>query len=1356
MKTVKYLASLVAAVACCLLAHADTWYADAAHYGLSGMDGRSPETAFGTIQEAVNCTSPNDTVLVAEGVYDKGAPTCAPDAMDARVSITNKITVKASGAKEKTVIVGRHASTSSGIGADAIRCVYIDAACSGVVIRGFTLRDGGVRQSDSTAAGCSGGVYAGTHYSLGDLIIDCDIVNCAGSRGGAVKGGVSVRCRYFGSRCDYTGAIGRDSAFWNCLFVANGQRPNLFEGCRLVNCSVIGNATSVFSSDSYALNTICAGNDGNNCRSDMKTCKGSVFTAPNEAGAKEADGMENVVYDNAAENPLIAPLFGDFRVVQDHPAATSGRLAYMTAANIHSYIPADERYIDLNGNPIVERNGSICAGALQETVARATAGGGILGAGVGKWTVCGVPTTTDTLWAFPTEYPTFMKIDCFKDTDIVAFAYSSAFNDYRQPLMDGTICVMPPVRTNALQPIEPIFADKVLYVNPDPAVGSDTSGNGTAAVPYETISKAVAMSPTKTVVKIVCAAGTYAKAGDLAAVQSHQARVYIPENMKIFLKGAGVGKSVIKGVAVEGGTWGGCGEQAAKCLVIDGSACGVQGFTLQDGFAYGVDVNEARNQGGAIRAHISATVENVIVSDVLIDNSGSRSGAVFGGNYERCEFTRCTAPYGIIREAGFVTSCYLHGNDSTQYGSLFYEYPVYDTTVIARANQAPFPSGQEFYNSVCCDGAFLGSPKYPEVGFPGCLCWALSSQKVTPEAGFYVYANPQFVRAVSAGDGDGRLLSTSPAFGTAGVELYDDNNWMASYNRYATTDLKGCPRQFVNGKTVPGAFTWAASKVSVSAPKFGTTVPEGDTFWYPGESVTIRYQPDPDPAKARHFLGYETNGVLVTASTTLTIDPIGSGLSYSFDPVVSTNWYVNANAANDLGDGFTPETAKKTLRAIMEDVYIQPGDCVHAAEGDYNQGMMFPQNGTAWGDLQLTSNRVVVAENISLVADGAKERTIIRGIKGNVSTGCGPGALRCVYMYPNSLLKGFTLADGATATHATPTGSSNDDYSGGGVLTYGVDATAYVENCTFTNCSARNGGGAFGGYLVNCRFTGCRAAASGGALRNCWRLYGCVVESGSINGPYGVDSCTFGPESVLDYGNSSGSYVLKNSLVLGKLTVSSSYKFKVSNSLFVEGCGISEAVVAGYATLDKPETDIVLPAERLAVDADYMPAKDSALVDAGLNSDIPAQLHGRDALGHQRIWNGTVDIGAVEYDWRGDFTAALGGGQSGVSLQVTEASPDVLLVNGSLQLMGGASLTCAWSGLRPNSIRSFAAQVAGSGTLSVGLNGEPLMSLEAADTGLKKYRAAGTEDELAFAYDGIDFASIGLFRCNPGFMMIVH
>jgi len=94
----------------------------------------------------------------------------------------------------------------------------------------------------------------------------------------------------------------RDAAFWNCLFVGNGRKPNLFEACRLVNCTVIGNASAVFSSDTYAVNMICADNDTLNCRSDMKTCKGSVFGLPNSAGASLAGGMENVVCDETAEH----------------------------------------------------------------------------------------------------------------------------------------------------------------------------------------------------------------------------------------------------------------------------------------------------------------------------------------------------------------------------------------------------------------------------------------------------------------------------------------------------------------------------------------------------------------------------------------------------------------------------------------------------------------------------------------------------------------------------------------------------------------------------------------------------------------------------------------------------------------------------------------------------------------------------------------------------------------------------------------------------------------------------------------------------------------------------------------------
>ena len=50
---------------------ADIWYVDDDNYGKAEMDGKSPETAFGTIQEAIDAetTLSGDTIKVLPGTY---------------------------------------------------------------------------------------------------------------------------------------------------------------------------------------------------------------------------------------------------------------------------------------------------------------------------------------------------------------------------------------------------------------------------------------------------------------------------------------------------------------------------------------------------------------------------------------------------------------------------------------------------------------------------------------------------------------------------------------------------------------------------------------------------------------------------------------------------------------------------------------------------------------------------------------------------------------------------------------------------------------------------------------------------------------------------------------------------------------------------------------------------------------------------------------------------------------------------------------------------------------------------------------------------------------------------------------
>ena len=79
--------------------------------------------------------------------------------------------------------------------------------------------------------------------------------------------------------------------------------------------------------------------------------------------------------------------------------------------------------------------------------------------------------------------------------------------------------------------------------------------------------------------------------------------------------------------------------------------------------------------------------------------------------------------------------------------------------------------------------------------------------------------------------------------------------------------------------------------------------------------------------------------------------------------------------------------------------------------------------------------------------------------------------------------------------------------------------------------------------------------------------------------------------------------------------------------------------------------------------------KTALFTDRGVNVVEPAESMAKDIEGIQRIYNGAADIGPNEYDWRRDFSSAIGG------VTVKEASPGVTTnALGKVRLPDGASI----------------------------------------------------------------------------------
>ena len=230
-------------------ASAATWYANAANYGQSGLDGRSESTAWGTLQDAHDNASAGDTILVLPGNYTQGgrAGTTTHTANLNRLFVAKKLTF-ASTVPKAAHIVGVHAAMADGRGSGAVRCICVTADGHGTVFKDITIRDGATLSSgtdplNTSGAGstCSGGGLIVLGVNAGDsktadvrkaYLVDCVVSNCVATWGGAMHGGTAIRCLLKDNAGSSFGETACEGALWNTVVACNksyasAARPTL-------------------------------------------------------------------------------------------------------------------------------------------------------------------------------------------------------------------------------------------------------------------------------------------------------------------------------------------------------------------------------------------------------------------------------------------------------------------------------------------------------------------------------------------------------------------------------------------------------------------------------------------------------------------------------------------------------------------------------------------------------------------------------------------------------------------------------------------------------------------------------------------------------------------------------------------------------------------------------------------------------------------------------------------------------------------------------------------------------------------------------------------------------------------------
>ena len=1279
---------------------ANTYWVDKDNPNASDSNPGTQALPFRTINAAANNPNiaANDTINVMPGVYDEGGQPDPQSGITNRVYLPVKIVLHAVQGKSNTVIVGARDPNSAdthGRGPGSIRCIYVTAADTR--IEGFTIKDGTTNMDNEDAYRCQGGGVLAKDGSAGVYVLDCTITGCSASKGGGLRGCTALRCLVKGNWSSSSGSAGNGSLF-ACSVVDSNRGGAALSSCKTTNCTIINNNGGGSVGWSRHYNSVFAGNGSSEFDSKVEHFDGSTCTA------------SNGVYQ------VIAPGFEDYRLVEGTDAVGMGDAEYF-----NRYIGLGPGWFttDFTGAPLPS-SGKINAGAVQSV---ATPAGGAIQVKTSnaRDLVIDGKTVPYGSWVFPEVYPTQWNVRAIANAGEYIYSFGRDGIGRAHPMMDDSVWLMPSPNRSDVTVTYPNFATRAYWVNPDPAVGSDDNP-GTEASPFATLQKAIDTLGTGVNGIVFAAAGDYnigsrslnEASGDNSCLAN---RVCIPSGCNALIRGAGAGQSFITGA--EDSTTGGNGPGAVRAVGCLSTTTVIQGFTLRECYS---DAANAAFSGDQYSCVYSPTKGGVFVQDCQMTGNGGLLGVARGCCIIRTAVTNNT-PERSVLDYSVMSGCLVADNVTKETNSYIgQDTALYGCTVVGCGRRVGVVA-----NYVDAYGCILmnSSGFYNRDTVKESLCWNILSYSSLPAGNTWTQGDACF-----ADSSNYRVRSMSLARTCAGVPT--TSNYGAQYYKYALGDMDGRPVS--TSVPVVGCYqdVVVSPGVYVSAENGGLS-PAGYAPVAGGSSVTVTLA-----AGTRPCAGYVANGVTnrfeETSERVFTAADVGQDGLY-LEALYTSDWYVDANAAGNSGLGFTPGSAKKTFEAIFAGGQVISGDTVHAAPGVYSDGTMLPSGRTV-------GSRLIVPEGVTVIADNGPAATVILGADATIEAngyGMGTNAVRCVTLNRNSKVSGFTLTGGRTGyvMAGTDAGKTDPENIGAGVLglTEGYYATQIAENCIISNNVAHRGGGACYATLRGCLVLGnCGTDATGNASGTfrCGH-YGAVVDRNIGN--YAVMYPKDFVYSTVGYGNeseysffSNDNCAMTNSIICGTTQVSTR---NVAVNTFFSSTPkrmIDGLIGAGSAICD--------PAE-LQLHADCRPVIGACrAVDVGDAAAYDFTLcGGKDAAGGQRIYNGAIDSGALEGDWRPVYAADISGNRR---FTITSVDPDVIETErGSVAIGQGMNVEANWSNAGSALVTyELRFKVSGAGSLALTINdGEPVvfaasdaeqMYVFCADSALTRLRFAST------------------------------
>lgn len=798
-------------------------------------------------------------------------------------------------------------------------------------------------------------------------------------------------------------------------------------------------------------------------------------------------------------------------------------------------------------------------------------------------------------------------------------------------------------------------------------------------------------------------------------------RAFVPNGVRLIAMGAKE-NTVILGAAdqavVKEEAPYGCGPDALRCLLTGGKNAFVRGFTLKDGHAPGWTANSGPHCGAV------GLGGGLFADCIFEDNVAEVSAAMYGGACFRCVFKNNRSNRGVVNSSTAL-GCVILSNVSTLDIHQSFASPCMNCTFYGSGSFMRNAPGGNFNNCVVAksnNGTPTGESLHSLYTAAAMSSVCGETSKVVTEAELDLSENGEIGKDSKAVDfGDNDLYD---AYWDSNIAPHDLNGELLE-SKYL--DINGNPR-ILDGSIDAGAYEYCwypldpTSGIALSVSGNEALISRNYTserlvtgFVFNGESVSFDDYPEGTVIK-RTFEGdiREQSLVIVYAE--------------------KTEWYVNPVTGDDANKGYGPYCAFKTLAALPQtDGTAANTNVFHLAAGEYREGTVSKPlySGSKFsGDF-----RFYVPAYTRVVCDGPKGSAIIVGQSSTAADadayGNGEGAVRCIRAKDNTAsLFGCTLTGGRTGI----TFASTDD--------------SVLRHC-------RGSGAIIGDLcLVDCVLTNNIACGEGGVGTmqeiNAYRCF--FDDNHGINGLGAVANyrgtffnCVFGATflddaEILCYNSQYGSVAAYNCLFLGARHRATAY-----NCIYLGDEPRTTGTLAGDHNLftDRPSRytgtgfGTQIKAADVPYDADCRPLKTSVAVDVGdraryetaFASSPLAGLVGVDYAGGQRVYNGAIDIGPGEYDWRGDFAPILN--RKCVAIDAMSAGVTTNETVSSVVLSGGDTLTIRITSKAdgPCSLRAIAA----SGEVTVVANGA---AVAPATGGVFEFNGVAGENTVTVSYVG--------------------